>query len=312
MALDLERPLAREALRRLVASADVLVENARPGTMERRGLGYGDLSRINPGLVWCSLATFGERGSYAGRGAHDLQVVGLTGLLHGSGDPGRPVRPRLAVVPPVTALAAATGILAALDQRHRTGKGAQVEASMLGSALWLMADLVPAAGPDRDPLHAQLAGNDVYECADGQFLTVSAVGARPWRALLAVLGLDLGPEPRTAEEQQRYRDTLAAAFLRCARSEWLPKLEAAGVPAGPVLSLSEAVVDAGVRDSGALTDIGGATVVAPPVRVRSTGDAPPGPGFRAESPKIGQHTREVLCEAGLADVEIDELLTGMP
>ncbi len=233
VALNLKAPQAADALRRLVEGADVLVESSQPGAMERLGLGYQAMSRINPRLVWCSITTFGDAGQYAGRGAHDLQVLGVTGLLDAIGG-SPPSRPRAAVATPVTGLMAATGILAALRECDRTGTGSQLDVTLLAATMWLMSDLVPgtAAG---DPLHAKTPANDVYECADGLFLSVSAIGQQPWKSLVDVTGCPLDREsaPRTQDDMGRAAAELAAAFLGRTRAQWLPLLYEAGVPGRP-------------------------------------------------------------------------------
>jgi alpha-methylacyl-CoA racemase len=307
VALDLKAPQAAGVLRRLAEGADVLVESAQPGAMERLGLGYQAMSQVNPRLVWCSITTFGDTGEYAGRGAHDLQVLGLTGLLHAIGG-SPPTRPRAAVATPATGLMAATGILAALRECDRTGTGSQVHVTLLATTMWLMSDLVPgtAAG---DPLHAKTAANDVYECADGLFLSVSAIGPQAWKSLVDVTGCPLDREsaPRTADDVGRAASELAAGFLRRTRAQWLALLHEAGVPAAPVLGLTEAVADSGIRASGVILEADGPPVVAAPVRIRTAGQGAPAAALPGAPPGVGQHTREVLREAGLAESDIDQL-----
>jgi crotonobetainyl-CoA:carnitine CoA-transferase CaiB-like acyl-CoA transferase len=138
---------------------------------------------------------------------------------------------------------------------------------------------------------------------------VSAIGQQPWRSLVDVTGCPLDREspPQTADDAGRAAAELAAAFLRRTRAQWLALLHGAGVPAGPVLALAEAVAEPGIRASGVIVQADGPPVVAAPVRTRAAGQVAPAAVLPGAPPGVGQHTREVLREAGLADSEIDQL-----
>jgi len=214
LALNLKDPAGPDLLKRLAARADVLVESFRPGVLDRLGAGVDALRGTNPALVYCSITGYGEDGPYRDRVGHDINYVGYAGLLGMSGLPDGPP-----VVPPVQVgdlggggMAAAIGILAALLERQRTGRGRFVDTSMLdGTVSWLSIHLgsflatgeEPARG--RMPLTGGYACYRPYRCADDRYLTVGALEPQFWRALVRALGLpeleadQFGPPERQSE-----------------------------------------------------------------------------------------------------------------
>ncbi|WP_309053663.1 CoA transferase [Streptomyces sp.] len=307
VSLDLTDPEDLAAARAIVDRADVLVENFRPGTMERLGLGHEEVRRTNPGLVYCSVTGFGTAEG-ARLPGYDLLVQAMGGLMSVTGEPGGPgTKAGVALVDVVTGLHAGLGILAALRHRERTGEGQRVEVSLLGSLLsaltnqaaaYLGAGVVPRALGNR---HPSIAPYEVFEARDRPL--VLAVGTdRQFRALCERLGRpELAGDERFATNTARvaHREELVAALAgplgaRTADA-WCEELTAAGVPCGPVNDLAAAFtladrlgLDARVPPSAA-----GPGQVAHPIRLGATP-----PSYRAAPPRLGEHTGAVLAELG--------------
>jgi len=189
MTLDLRHDGAPAVLRRLAASADVLVESARPGSLDRTGIGFAQLGAVNPGLVWCSLTGFGQVSPYADRPAHDLSFLGYSGLLSLLAGDSVPATPDVVIAVPIGALVAVIGILAALRERDRTGRGRLVDTSILDAASWLLSEHVARVSEGGAAGWGVSASRRAYRCADGRLLTLAAAEPRPWRALCAALDL---------------------------------------------------------------------------------------------------------------------------
>ncbi|WP_324788498.1 CoA transferase [Streptomyces sp. H51] len=314
VALDLTDADGRRAAQEIAARADVLVENFRPGTMDRLGLGYDTLRPLNPKLVYCSVTGFG-----AGRGAalpgYDLLVQAMGGLMSVTGEPdGHPTKAGVALVDVITGLHAGMGILAALRHRERTGQGQRVEVSLLTSLLsaltnqasaYVAGGVVPRAMGNR---HPSIAPYEVVEAQDRPL--VLAVGNdRQFTALCAELGVpELARDPRFATNPARvaHRTELLAALDGPLRSRpadaWFEALTAAGVPCGPINDLAAAFaladglgLQARVRIDDPHRDLP-VEQVANPIRLDVTPAA-----YRSAPPRLGEHTQEVLSELGLAD-----------
>jgi crotonobetainyl-CoA:carnitine CoA-transferase CaiB-like acyl-CoA transferase len=322
VALDLRRPEAIAAVRRLAAGADVLVENFRRGAMERMGLGYDALHAENPRLVYCSISGYGRTGPLADRGGFDLVAQGMSGLMSITGE--GPGRPPVKVGAPVTdigaGILAALGVVAAYAQRLRTGEGQRVDTSLFEAgivqtywqaAICLATGVAPGAMGSAHPLNAPY---QAFETRDG-WVNVGAANQRNWLALVDAIGAPaLGADPRFADNAARmaHLDALGAAlaplFRRRTTAEWLAALDAAGVPAGPVLSIAEMLDHPQTLARDMVPEVEHATLG----RVRTLGlplklSATPG-GVRRGAPLLGEHTREVLGEHGYGDGEIDALV----
>ncbi|MER6097980.1 CoA transferase [Streptomyces sp. NPDC001728] len=308
VALDLADPEGLAAARAIVDRADVLVENFRPGTMDRLGLGYEDVRAGNPGLVYCSVTGFG-----AAEGArlpgYDLLVQAMGGLMSVTGEPnGQGMKAGVALVDVITGLHAGLGVLAALRHRERTGEGQRVEVSLLSSLLsaltnqaaaHLGAGVVPSAMGNR---HPSIAPYEVFEALDRPL--VLAVGNdRQFRSLCEGLGLpELTEDPRFATNTARvaHREELVAALTgplgtRTA-DRWFEELTAVGVPCGPINDLAAAF---GLAERLGLAprvpeSAAGPGQVAHPVRLGATP-----PSYRAAPPRLGEHTEDLLSSLGL-------------
>ena len=320
--LDLKADEGRAVLRRLLAEADVVIENYRMGTMEKLGLGYEELRKDNPGLIYCAVSGFGRTGPYASRGGFDLVAQGMSGLMSITGEgPGRPPVKVGAPVSDITAgILAALGVAAAYARKLATGEGQVVDTSLLEAAIihtyWQSA-IAFATGVAPGPMgsaHPLNAPYQAFRTADG-WVNIGAANQTNWMRLIASLGVpELAQDPRFATNAGRMEnlpalvEVLEAIFTRRSTQEWLALMEEAGVPAGPVLSITEMQADPHVlaREMVVALDhpVAGPTqAIGLPVKFSDT----PGKVVRA-APLLGEHTREVLAEAGYDGPEIERIV----
>ncbi|MEU0742819.1 CoA transferase [Streptomyces sp. NPDC006134] len=301
VALDLTTGEGRERARELIARSDVVVENFRPGTMDRLGLGPGELLAADPRLVYCSVTGFGT-GAGAALPGYDLLVQAVGGLMSVTGEPGgEPVKTGVALVDVITGLHACLGILAALRHRERTGRGQLVEVSLLGSLLSALANQASgyvAAGvvPGRlGNAHPSIAPYETFHAADRP-IALAVGNDRQFAALTALLGrpgLADDARFRTNPDRVAHRADLRAVLQERLRTRtadhWAEVLPAAGVPAGPVNALDEAFAYAERLGLQAVVDAGGTPQVAHPVRFGATPAR-----YRLAPPGLGEHTDAVF------------------
>jgi len=320
VALDFKHAEGRRVLDALVARADVLVENFRPGTLDRLGLGYEQLAAAHPRLVYCSISGFGRHGPKRDRPGYDAVVQAEGGLMSitGPGD-GSPYRLGVAIADLVTGMLAAQGILLALLARHDTGRGQLVDLAMLDSTaamltyqagIYFMTGRTPVRMGNR---HPTIAPYETFATADGE-LVLSVGNDDQWRRFCRAAGLDaLGTDERFATNGARvdHYDELGPILvdrLRTrTRAEWIATLDAAGVPCGAVKSVAEVVADEQLRLREMIVEMHHPTVgpmraLGVPVKLSDT----PG-GVRTPPPVLGQHTDAVLQELGFDEAAIDRL-----
>jgi len=307
LTLNLKAPDGQDILRRLIAKADVVLENFRPGTMERLGFGYEALRAANPRLVYCSISGFGESGPEASRPGYDLIVQGESGVMDLTGFPdGPPVKVGNSVADLVSGMAAAQGIALALLARERTGRGQKVEIGMLdvmASLLTYQAGLYWNAGgrpARRGNQHPSITPYEVFRASDA-YLTVGVANNSLWERFCRALEReDLVRDPRFDSEAQRVanRDALSSLLdeVLSARpaGEWLSRLDKAGVPAGRIKTVAEVCESEHLRARGMTVSLqhpkaGSLTVMGVPIRLHATPGA-----ATAAPPLLGQHTDEVL------------------
>ncbi|HKW79920.1 MAG TPA: CoA transferase [Casimicrobiaceae bacterium] len=322
IALDLKQPAAKAALRRMIGRSDVVIENFRVGTMDRLGLGYETLRESNPRLIYCALSGYGLTGPDAAKGGFDLVAQGLSGLMRITGEPGGPPTK---VGSPVTDINAgilgALGIVSAYVHLLRTGEGQLVDTSLLEAGVmqtfWQSAIFL-GSGVEIGPLgsaHPMTAPYQAFETADG-WITVGASNQANYVRLTQVLEApELLDDPRFRDNKLRMAnlDALVGELTRRFRSRssaaWLAALDAAGVPAGPVLTIERMLAQPQLEARDMVVELGhpraGSTqAIGCPIKFSKTPSRVDRP-----APMFGQHTREVLAEFGFADGEIHDLLS---
>ena len=320
LTLNLKRPEGRDVFLRLVARADVVVENYRPDVKDRLGIGYEALRAVNRRIILCSISGFGQTGPYRDRAGFDQIAQGMGGLMGVTGEPGAgPMRAGIAVADSGAGLYGATGILIALAERTRSGEGQWVQTSLLQSqialcdfqaALYLVDGTVPVQAGNDHPYSTPMG---VVATSDG-FINIGVGGEGQWRSFCrAVERPDLAADPDYATGADRFRNrpklrpVLEAIFRERTSADWLARLELHGVPAGPIYRMDEVFADPQVSHLGMATSVhhpvrGEIAVVAQPVTLSRTPATVVTP-----IPEPGQHTDEVLREAGFAPAEVEEL-----
>jgi crotonobetainyl-CoA:carnitine CoA-transferase CaiB-like acyl-CoA transferase len=304
--LDLKTAGDRARLLDLVRTADVLVENFRPGVMERLGIGWDVLAGIRPELVHCSISGFGSSGPYAAMPAFDGVALGYSGLAGLLLDPEDPRLRGPALADAITGHSAAFAVLAALHQRHGTGRGEHLEISMLGALVHFLHSAVAknvVEGRDETPyLRPHSSQAYVWATRDGRSVLVH-MSSPPkfWEGLCAAVGRpELLSDERFADRPSRQRNyealrtELAPVFAGRDRDEWLERLQSAGVPCAPVNAVSEALRDPQLEHLG-IIDVLDEPGIGPMPQIRPPalfGGAALPPAARA--PYLGEHTAEVL------------------
>jgi crotonobetainyl-CoA:carnitine CoA-transferase CaiB-like acyl-CoA transferase len=319
--LDLKKPAGRAALKRLLKTADALIENYRHDTLDKLGLGYEDLKAINPGLIYCALSGFGRTGPFATQGGYDLIAQGMSGLMSITGEgPGRPPVKVGSPACDITAgIIGAMAVCAAYAHKLKTGEGQFVDTSLFEAGITLtywQSAICLATGESPGPLGSRHPLNGPYqafETSDG-YINVGASNQKMYPMLCEVLGCpELGRDPRFLTGRDRMGhldeliDLLNARFRQRTTAEWLEKLEAAGIPSGPVLSIRDMLKHPQTRARDMVVAVdhpvaGRVETIGVPAKFSATPTEVSRP-----APLFGQHTREVLSEAGFTPAEIEAL-----
>jgi alpha-methylacyl-CoA racemase len=315
IALDLKSQGGREAAQRLITSADVLIEGWRPGVAERLGLGPLDCHARHPGLVYGRMTGYGQTGPLSNVAGHDLNYIALSGALHAIGHAGQPPVPPLNLVGDYGggALYLAFGVLAALFERQRSGRGQVVDAAMVdgvGSLLALFHGLAAGGLWHTERRGANLLDGGApfyatYETADGRFLALGALEPKFFAEFAELAGLDARFVAAQYDRRQwpEMREAIAARLRSRPRDEWAALFEGSDACVTPVLTLAEAPDHPHARQRQAHVEVDGVLQPAPAPRFGRSRPAPPRP-----APTAGQHTRELLAEAGYSEAEITTLL----
>jgi crotonobetainyl-CoA:carnitine CoA-transferase CaiB-like acyl-CoA transferase len=321
--LDLKSASGQDAFRRLLRRTDIVIENYRPGVMRSFGLDYASLAAAHPGLIYASISGYGQTGPDAKKGGFDLIAQGVSGLMSVTGEPGRaPAKVGVPLTDLGAALFALSAVLAALHYRSRTGRGQYIDTSLVeaGIALsvWESAEYF-ATGVIPEPLgsaHRMFAPYQAIRCADG-YITLGSANDRLFQRLCDLLGHpEWVADPDYANATLRVRNRAALAdrietiTAEHTRQHWLARLDAAGIPCGPINTYAEAFADPQIRAREMVVEIehptlGRVQTPGSPIKMSETP-----PVVARPAPLLGEHTREVLREVGYSDEEISILVYG--
>ncbi len=309
LTLDLKSDAGRELFQALVRQADVLVENFRPGTMARLGLGYDELAALNPRLIYAAVSGFGQTGPYSPRAAYDAVLQAMGGIMSITGpEDGQPTRVGTSIADITAGLFSAVGILAALNKRQETGVGQMVDVAMLDCQVAILENAIAryaATGQAPRPIgnrHPAIFPFEPFDTSDGQ-LMVAAGNDTLWARLCAVIGRpELADDPRFATNPSRHqnyaamRAALAEALAQRPTADWQRELDAAGIPNGPINDVADVVHDPQVQAREMIQEVehpvaGKTLLPGVPIKLSAT----PG-GIRRPAPLLGEHAEEILAD----------------
>lgn len=320
--IDLQSERGREIATRLATAADILIENFRPGAMEKLGLGYTDLCEANPGLIYCSAKGF-LKGPYEHRVALDEVVQMMGGLAYMTGPPGQPLRAGSSVVDIVGGMFAVIGALSALEVRRRTGRGRHVTSSLFESTVFLVGQHMAqyaVTGEPALPMPVRVpawAIYDIFETRDGGQVFAGVVSDSQWAKFCEMFGLrelaqddSLKSNPARVARRDEILRTVRELFLRYTKTELLEKLEAAGLPFSGINKPEDMFTDPHLCAGSGLLEVrihGAASTRLPALPLEFDGDRF---ALRRQAPQPGEHTAEVLREHGYSDSDIQSLFAG--
>lgn len=320
LAVDLKSEAGKALVLRLLATADVVVENFRPGAMDRLGFGYEALSKLNPRLIYCSCKGF-LPGPYETRTALDEVVQMMGGLAYMTGPPGRPLRAGSSVNDIMGGMFGAIGILAALNERHRTGRGTLVQSGLFENNTMLVAQHMAqfaVTGKEAPPMPVRAVAwpiYDTFDVSDGQVF-VGAVTDTQWNVFCAAFGLDdLLGDPELSTQHQRHAarprtiPRIAEALRDYTRADLMAKMEKLGLPFAPISRPVELFDDPHLNASGGLLPMtlpDGTQTKLPALPISLDGERLK---LRRNPPKTGEHDDEIARELGFSDAEIDKMRT---
>ena len=318
-AIDFAQPEGAALVRRLAANADVVVENFRVGGLAKFGLDAASLRAANPRLIYASITGFGQDGPYADRAGYDFIIQGMGGMMSITGLPdgepgGGPLRSGVAVADLFTGMYTCVSILAALYRREKTGEGAYVDLALLDTQLAMLANqaenaLISGQNPPRQGnTHPNIVPYQPFEAAD-QPIIIAVGNDRQFARLAEICGhSEWTADPSFATNEARVGNRaeivglVSAAIRERPAAEWLGQLDEAGIPAGPINTITQALADVQAQHRQMVRTLGGVPLVGSPVRLdgeRADSDLPP--------PALGEHTADVLAALGVDPTEVDRL-----
>ncbi len=325
VAIDISSKEGAELVRKLAARSDVLVENFKVGSLRRYGLSYEDLKQVNPALVYCSITGFGQQGPYAGRAGYDFLIQGMGGLMSITGTPdgkpgAGPQKVGVALTDILTGMYAATGILAAVMESRATGRGQHIDVSLLDVQIASLANqamnyLVGGRAPQRlGNAHPNIVPYQDFQTQDGYMILAIGNDAQFKRFCEVAGQAEWAHDNRYATNSARIMhrkaliDAIAIVIVKKTTAYWLEKMEAAGVPCGPINTIEDVFADPHVAQRQAHFTIpsskGEIPSVANPLKLSKSPVE-----YRLAPPALGQDSRQVLCdELGMNSQEIDELM----
>lgn len=310
LALDLRTEEGRDILRKLLATADVLIEGFRPGFLDKIGFSYDSVSRSNPGLIYCSITGFGRTGGARHKPAHDLNVVGLAGIA-ALDDAGSACVADIQVSAVGASMNAVSGILLALLARERTGRGQRIDVSLYNTALGMQAtaaaSLWGCSETGDEPFGRVVHYYNLYRTKDGKYLTVGTLEPKFWQELCRLLDReDLTGRQFDFAHGRELQAELAGAFLAKTRQEWLDLIGGREFCVTPVCSLEEALASELTTESGMVgareEDLGTVKYLQPAISLSETPGA-----VERRAPRMGEHREEILAALGYGKNEIAEL-----
>jgi len=321
MAVNLKTPGGLEVVKKLLAGADVVTENYRKGTLEKLGLGYDVLQKLNPRLIYCAVSGYGRTGPYADKGGFDLIAQGFAGIMSITGEPGGPPAKSGTSIADINAgILAALGIVSALVSRASTGRGQVVETSLMEAAIqqtYWQAAIFFATGKNSGPTgsaHILTAPYQAFPTRDG-WINIGGANQSNWERIVKAIGRpELAQDARFRTNNDRMKNLQALTPLIAERlkarpsADWIREFEAAGVPVGPVNKIGDMLADEQVRAREMVVEVdhpraGRVKALGHPIKFSETaGD------MRRPAPLLGEHTREVLAELGYGAARIEELI----
>jgi formyl-CoA transferase len=325
LTVNLKVPEGQKIIRQLAKQSDIVIENYKVGTLQKMGLGYEDLKKINPGLIYCSITGFGQNGPYKDKPGYDFMIQGMGGVMSFTGDPdGPPMKVGVAIVDITAGLFACTSILAALRYREKTGKGQYIDISLLDSVVAWLANvgsnyLISGNIPIRyGNGHPNIVPYEPFKTKDGTYITLAVGNDRQWQKFCNLAGIDeLADDTRFVTNPQRVRNRkeliliIAEKMLARSGEEWLRELNNLQIPCGPINTLDKVFSDPQVLARKMVEEIPHPTakkvkLVTSPMKLSETPCE-----IKRHPPLLGEHTDEVLEEkCGYTLEEIEKLHIG--
>jgi formyl-CoA transferase len=322
LTVNLKHPEGQALIRKLARQSDIVIENYMVGTLDRLGLGYEDLRKENPGIIYCSITGFGQDGPYKDQPGYDFMIQGMGGVMSFTGDPeGPPMKVGVAIVDITTGMFACSAILAALRHREKTGQGQYIDMALLDSVVAWLANvgsnyLVSGELPKRyGNAHPNIVPYQPFLTRDNTYIALAVGNDQQWQKFCQLAGLDdLAHDPRftTNPERVKNRDTLipivAQAMLKRPADEWLAELGKLRIPCGPINTFDKVFSDPQLLFRGMLAEVphptaGTVKMVASPMKLSQTPC-----DINRHPPLLGEHTEEILQErCGLSAAEIESL-----